>query len=130
MASFQVYILILNFHLQIATMENNIQNYTSLISDEKEILLFPLFTYTTEYHEECITTNKCTKAYFIIILTVNVSWNLVPKQKEDLIELYPDLIWIENYRVQWLETAKKSCKSYSSDECHGTVKWMLLSWCE
>ena len=72
-------------------MENNIQNYTSLISDEKEILLFPLFTYSTEYHEECIATNDCTKAYFIIILTVNVSWNLVPKQKEDLIELYPDM---------------------------------------
>ena len=73
-------------------MEENIQNYISLLSNEKEILLFPLFPYTTEYHEECIKENKhCTQAYFFIIHTIKYSWDLIPKQKKDLIELFPNI---------------------------------------
>ena len=50
--------------LEIATLENSIQNHIPLLSNDKEILLFPLFPYTSEYHEKCIAQNNCTQAYF------------------------------------------------------------------
>ena len=49
--------------LHVATLENNIQQHIPLLSNKKEILLFPLFPYSSEYHEKCVKENDCKQAY-------------------------------------------------------------------
>ena len=50
----------------IATLERNIKHHIPLLSNEKEILLLPIFPYTTKYHEKCIKENDCKQAYLKI----------------------------------------------------------------
>ena len=51
--------------LPLATMEDNLKSYIPLLSNEKEILLFPLFQFSSEYHKVCRYKGQCKEAYFI-----------------------------------------------------------------
>ena len=49
----------------LATLENNINQFIPLISNEKEVLVFPLFPYQSPYHYQCKTKGDCDLAYDI-----------------------------------------------------------------
>ena len=51
----------------VATLENNINHFIPLISNEKEILLFPLFPYKSPYHHLCKESGECDLAFEINI---------------------------------------------------------------
>ena len=56
---------VLNRSLILVTLENNIKNYISLISNEKEVLVFPLFPYQSPYHHQCKRKGNCALAFVI-----------------------------------------------------------------
>lgn len=47
----------------VETFEEDLQHFIPLISDEKEILLFPLFPYNTPFQDRCKETGDCGEAY-------------------------------------------------------------------
>ena len=47
----------------IETFEENVKHFKQLLTNEKEILLFPLFQAHSPFNEKCITTGNCTEAY-------------------------------------------------------------------
>ena len=60
MQLYQVYSIINN---EIETLERNVNDFTSLLSCEKEVLLFPIFPCHSKHRSFCIKTGNCTEAY-------------------------------------------------------------------
>lgn len=50
-------------YIEIETLERNVKDFTSLLSCEKEVLLFPLFPLDSPSQIDCIRTGNCTEAY-------------------------------------------------------------------
>lgn len=55
----------LDIIIKIATLEINYKKFIPLISNEKEILLIPLFYYMVDSHITCREKGNCTQAYTI-----------------------------------------------------------------
>ena len=70
--------------LPLATMEDNLKSYISLLSNEKEVLLFPLYPFNSGYNRVCRYKGQCKEAYYLISLML-FRWDRAPKTKQDLI---------------------------------------------
>ena len=115
---YQVRIIIHISYLE--TLERNVQHFTSLLSNEKEVLLFPLFPLDSPSHSKCIETGECENAYKMNNRIIN-RWNILPKTKHDLlleekyikevkgghVELMSDLIYRKSLIIHYGKTLKK-----------------------
>ena len=64
MVLFQVRFLVSVYSL--GTMHQNLQAFIPLLSDEKNILLFPLFPLSQTISQPCISEGNCSYAYSIL----------------------------------------------------------------
>ena len=56
-------VIIIWYKSYLETLEKNIQDFASLLSNEKEVLLLPLFPLDSPSHTKCVETGKCDNAY-------------------------------------------------------------------
>ena len=64
MVLFQVRFLVSSYSLE--TMHRNLRAFIPLLSDEKNILLFPLFPLSQTISQPCISEGNCSYAYSIL----------------------------------------------------------------
>ena len=62
--SFQLRFLISIHSLE--TMHRNLHAFIPLLSDEKNILLFPLFPLSQSIQQPCVTEGNCSHAYSLL----------------------------------------------------------------
>ena len=56
-------VIIIWYKLYLETLERNVQDFASLLSNEKEVLLLPLFPLDSPSHTKCVETGECDNAY-------------------------------------------------------------------